>query len=174
MSSAHCIAAGSRGGAPTGPLRVYGSSTAIPGGLLCEVLTTKVWRGSPMEVTNSQEPSLLGHLAIAGYSKALWELPKDQLPPTASAKHGKVVAGFYQVHKDHVEALELLERYLADASGAVCPLAGPPRRRVVILIEVERPDFLFGNVDRFRKRKAPKKEARRRESQWISMVFITF
>lgn len=114
----------------------------------------QVWKGSAVEVTNQNERELLGHLAIAGYTKDLWDLPKESLPPTASAKHGKVVAGFYQVHKDHVESLEILQRYLMDPNSPRCPLPTPPRRRVVLLIEVERPDFLFSNVDRFRKRKA--------------------
>eukprot|EP00930_Biecheleria_cincta_P034106 TRINITY_DN23592_c0_g7_i1.p1 TRINITY_DN23592_c0_g7~~TRINITY_DN23592_c0_g7_i1.p1 ORF type:complete len:685 (+),score=106.68 TRINITY_DN23592_c0_g7_i1:24-2057(+) len=112
----------------------------------------QVWRGSPVEVTNTNEPeSLQGKLVIAGYSKAFWEVPKDQLPPPA--RHGKVVAGFYQVRSDHVERLEVLQRYLSDPQNQPNPLMEPPRRRVVVLIEVERPDFMFSGVDRFRKKR---------------------
>ncbi|CAE7203129.1 pth, partial [Symbiodinium sp. KB8] len=113
----------------------------------------QVWRTRPLEVCNKNEGELEGHLAIAGYTKALWELPREMLPPTPAAKHGKVIAGFYQVHKDSVEPLEVFLRYLTDPNSRPCPLAHPPRRRVVILLEVERPNFLFRDVDRFRKRK---------------------
>lgn len=113
----------------------------------------QVWRARPVEVTNTNEPELCGKLAIAGYSKDLWDLPKEQLPP--SAKHGKVVAGFYQVRRDHTKQLEEMNRYLTDSRNPYWPFTEPPRRRVVILIEIERPGFMFGDVDRFRKRRVP-------------------
>ncbi|CAJ1359033.1 unnamed protein product [Effrenium voratum] len=118
----------------------------------------QVWRGDPVEVNNQKE-ELCGHLAIAGYPKALWELPKQMLPASPASKHGKVIGGFYQVHQDSLQDLEALHRYLSDPNSPSRPPGlRNPRRRVVILIEVERPDFLFANVDRFRKRKAPKPE----------------
>jgi len=113
----------------------------------------QVWRAKPLEVTNTNEPELCGKLAIAGYPKELWSLPLNQLPP--AAKHGRVVAGFYQVRKEHTERLEEMNRYLTDPESHPCTLTEPPRRRVVILIEIERPSFLFSNVDRFRKKKKP-------------------
>ncbi|CAJ1387747.1 unnamed protein product, partial [Effrenium voratum] len=52
----------------------------------------QVWRGDPVEVNNQKE-ELCGHLAIAGYPKALWELPKQMLPASPASKHGKVIGG---------------------------------------------------------------------------------
>lgn len=113
----------------------------------------QVWRARPTEVLNTNETELCGKLAIAGYSKELWDLPLSQLPP--SAKHGKVIQGFYQVRTQHTEQMEELNRYLTDPNSPPCRFTEPPRRRVVLLIEIERPAFLFGDVDRFRKRKKP-------------------
>lgn len=117
----------------------------------------QVWRAKPREVVNTREKELCGRLTIAGYPKSLWELPLDQLPP--SAKHGKVVGGFYQVRRDHAVVVEALDRYLTDPRSPPSRIPEPPRRRVVILIEVERPAFIFGDVDRFRKKRAPRAAA---------------
>jgi len=115
----------------------------------------QVWRANPLEVVNTRETEMVGHLSIAAYPKDLWELPLHQLPP--SAKHGKIVAGFYQIRRDHVDGLQELNRYLADPRSPTSPFAEPGavRRRVCILIEIERPKFLFGDVDRFRKKRTP-------------------
>jgi len=112
----------------------------------------QVWKGRPFEVMNKNEPALLGKLAIAGYTKDLWDLHPSQLPPAAS--HGRVVTGFYQVRTEHTDQLVELTRYLQDPSSPSCSRQEPPRRRVVVLIELERPAFLFGNVDRFSKRRS--------------------
>jgi len=111
----------------------------------------QVWHASPLEVVNANETKMLGRLAIAGFSKELWELPQHQLP--INAKHGKVVAGFYQIRRDQVGVLEEFIRYLADSQSKPNPLREMVRRRVAILIEIERPKFLFGNPDRFRKKR---------------------
>jgi len=54
-----------------------------------------------------------------------------------------------------VEQLKGLNDYLTDAGSPPCTITSPIRRRVVILIETERPAFIFQDVDRFRKKKAP-------------------
>merc|ERR1712050_249227 len=110
----------------------------------------QIWKGRPVEVTNKNEADLCGRLAIAGYAKELWDLRPPSLPP--NAKQGKIVSGFYQVFKEHVPLMDDLNRYLTDSSNPSFNLPVLPRRRVVILIEVEKPSFLK-NVDRFRKRK---------------------
>lgn len=112
----------------------------------------QVWRGQPLKVTNTNETELCGKLAIAGYTKELWDLPPGQLPP--SAKHGRIVAGFYQIRREHTELMKRVNAYLADPDSPPWPFEHPPRRRVVVLIEVEQPSFMCG-ADRFRKRKAP-------------------
>lgn len=113
----------------------------------------QVWRASAIEVTNKNAADMFGQLAIAGYPKEFWDLPPASLP--RSARQGKVVAGFYQVHSDHVKLVHDLNRYLGDPWASEVPQT--PRRRVVLLIEQDRPDFMFAGVDRFRKRTAPEK-----------------
>jgi len=106
---------------------------------LCVVgLPYQVHRQEPIDVQNPLESSLLGHETIAGYPKELWELPYDQLPP--SARFGKVVGGFYQVFTEHVYLMSQLNTYLTDKAGRPwafpeTPLPENPRRRVVLLIE---------------------------------------
>ncbi|CAK0790717.1 unnamed protein product [Prorocentrum cordatum] len=108
----------------------------------------QVWRAGAIEVTNKNAADMFGQLAIAGFPKDLWELPPASLP--RSAKQGKVVSGFYQVHGEHATLVHELSRYLGDPWASVAPET--PRRRVVLLIEQDRPDFIFAGVDRFRKR----------------------
>jgi len=106
-----------------------------------------------VECLNNNEPAHVGQGMRAGFPKELWELGPDQLP--ASARHGIVVKGFYQIHGGHIQHLQSLERYLQDGSSRpithFVTLEGPIRRRVVLLIEFERPNFMFGNMNRFRK-----------------------
>jgi len=111
----------------------------------------KVCRANPIEVVNPNH-SLKDGLAIAGYPKDLWYAPLHQLPPMA--KHGKVVTGFYQIHRDYVDMLKELNEYLGDPQNRNDPTAREPcRRRVVILIEIERAKHFFGDVDRFRRKR---------------------
>eukprot|EP00439_Symbiodinium_sp_Y106_P008826 s5059_g1.t1 len=100
-------------GPPPRPGRLYRSPSALPG---LEKSTSGGLQQEP-GLHSMNEGELEGHLAIAGYTKALWELPRDMLPPTPAAKHGKVIAGFYQVHKDSVEPLEVFLRYLTDTNS---------------------------------------------------------
>eukprot|EP00927_Polykrikos_kofoidii_P046488 TRINITY_DN40718_c0_g1_i1.p1 TRINITY_DN40718_c0_g1~~TRINITY_DN40718_c0_g1_i1.p1 ORF type:complete len:711 (-),score=118.83 TRINITY_DN40718_c0_g1_i1:160-2292(-) len=112
----------------------------------------QVWRGKPIEVCNPNEPTRRrGGLSIAGYDRELWEFPQEQLPP--SARKGKCIKGFYQIFKPHVPLLEQLEKHLADGSARALAPSEQVRRRVVMLIEIERPNFMFAGVDRFRKKR---------------------
>lgn len=123
----------------------------------------QVWMAKAVTVENTNEPALVGKLAIAGYTRDLWQLPKEQLP-AAVQRGGKVRTGFYQIFKEHVEQLQVLNDYLTDARSPPCPITSPVRRRVVILIETERPAFIFQDVNRFRKKKSP--------SNFVSTVTI--
>lgn len=111
----------------------------------------QVWRDRPYEVYNKSEPALLGRLAIAGFTKDLWNLPTTQLP--LAAKEGRIVAGFFQVRSDHTHLLKDLQSYLANPASPAW-VGDLPRRRVVLLIEIDRPAFIYADVDRFRKKKA--------------------
>merc|ERR1719311_90940 len=115
----------------------------------------QVWRGALEEVTNSNEPRLVGKLAVAGYDEELWDPKPEHLPTTA--RTGKIITRFYQVRADDVTMLGHFQRYLTDPRSPVLDRAlvpGPPRRRVVILVETDRPT-IFGNPDRFRRRHRP-------------------
>lgn len=108
----------------------------------------QIWRGREVEVRNSKAGQLtVGQHAIAGYPKELWKPGTSQLP--ASAKDGIIQAGFYQVRKDHVKYMKKLDEFIGDSSCPDDPFPEPPRRRVVILIVISRPAFIFG-ADRFR------------------------
>jgi hypothetical protein len=111
----------------------------------------QVWMGNALEVTNPSAGHLLGKMTFAGYPTDMWtDLVPDALP--IEAKQGRVVAGYYQVRSDHVTELHSLENYLSDTSGLLyAPL--DPRRRVVIMIEIERPDFVYKDPNRFRNKK---------------------
>eukprot|EP00450_Noctiluca_scintillans_P039409 CAMPEP_0194479234 /NCGR_PEP_ID=MMETSP0253-20130528/2416_1 /TAXON_ID=2966 /ORGANISM="Noctiluca scintillans" /LENGTH=694 /DNA_ID=CAMNT_0039318421 /DNA_START=59 /DNA_END=2143 /DNA_ORIENTATION=+ len=110
-----------------------------------------VWRELPYEVLNRNEKELREHLAIAGYSKDLWERPHDQLPPCA--RQGKLVIGFYQIRTEHVEMLNGMRAYLTDDRSPSYPYTDLPKRRVVLCFEIDRPNFMFADPDRFRKKK---------------------
>merc|ERR1719324_1438824 len=115
----------------------------------------QVWRGALEEVTNSNEPRLVGKLAVAGYDEELWGPKPEHLPTTA--RTGKIITRFYQVRADDVTMLGHFQRYLTDPRSPVLDRAlvpGPTRRRVVILVETDRPT-IFGNPDRFRRRHRP-------------------
>jgi len=114
----------------------------------------QVWMAQPVMVENKNEPALLGKLAIAGYTKDLWQLPKEQFPATVRGG-GDVRIGFYQIYKEHVEQLNVLNDYLTDSRSLPCAITSPIRRRVVIRIEMERPAFIHQDVNRFRKKKDP-------------------
>jgi len=116
----------------------------------------QVWQAKPVTVENQNESKLLGKLAIAGYTRDLWFLPKEQLPTSVSRSGlvSEVRTGFYQIHREHAAQLEVLNEYLTNAQSPPCPITSPIRRRVVLLIETERPAFIFQDVNRFRKKKA--------------------
>jgi len=112
----------------------------------------QVWMAQPVTVKNRNVPELLGKLAIAGYTRDLWQLPTEQFPATVQ-EGGEVTIGLYQIYKEHVEQLKVLNDYLTDVRSRPCPITSPIRRRVVILIERERPAFTQ-DANRFRKQKA--------------------
>jgi hypothetical protein len=112
----------------------------------------QVWKADALQVANASEKHLLGKMAFAGYPVDLWtELTEGALP--LEAKQGRVVAGYYQVRSDHVEVLNNLENWLSDPMGHLRERPLNPRRRVVILVEIERPDFMYKDHNRFRKQK---------------------
>jgi len=66
---------------------------------------------------------------------------------------GQIRTGFYQIHKEHVEQLKLLNDYLTDARSLPCTINSPIWRKVVILAETDRPVFIFQDVNRFRQKR---------------------
>eukprot|EP00931_Biecheleriopsis_adriatica_P093059 TRINITY_DN66807_c0_g1_i1.p1 TRINITY_DN66807_c0_g1~~TRINITY_DN66807_c0_g1_i1.p1 ORF type:complete len:690 (-),score=124.64 TRINITY_DN66807_c0_g1_i1:28-2061(-) len=113
----------------------------------------QVWRGHPVEVANRHADDKAGQAAIAGLSQEFWDLSPHQVPN--SARMGRVVGKFYQVAPDQVTPLEVLQRWLEDPCSPPNPLGGTEvKRRLVILVEIDRPDKMFGDPDRFRKRKS--------------------
>jgi len=62
--------------------------------------------------------------------------------------------GFYQIRREHVEQLQVLNDFLTDARSLPCTITSEIRRRVVIPIETERPACLQ-DANRFRQTKAP-------------------
>jgi len=112
----------------------------------------QVWKGSPLKVTNAAEEHLYGKMVFAGYPVDLWtDLAPGALP--LEAKHGRVVAGYYQLRSDHVNVLADLEDWLTNPDGHLYPRPLNARRRVIILVEIDRPDFVYKDPNRFRKKK---------------------
>lgn len=114
----------------------------------------QVWRARPEEVLNEREFDAYrssNNMCVAGFPSNLWPSLPSMLPPVA--RHGRVVAGFYQIRPDQIAPLDQLMDYLREPSSGPNPLDEPPKRRVVLLVEIERPNFMFGSVDRFRKKK---------------------
>jgi len=55
--------------------------------------------------------------------------------------------GLYQIHKEHLEQLQVLNDYLTNARSPPCTITA------VVVIETERPAFMFQDMNRFRQKR---------------------
>jgi len=114
-----------------------------------------ICKSEPVVVKNPKAPAeLFGVKVVAGMPVELWDvvIKNAKLLPLA-AQVGSAVGYFYQAHKDSIDDLAVLERFLLDETGVAKPPAANPRRRVVIFVQF--PMGLVSDNRRFAKKKTP-------------------
>jgi len=160
-------------------MRTEGRDTGLVLDLDSWGLPYQVWRRQAVRVLNRHAQALLGlperrmSYVVAGHSEEFWGLPPQQLPASGLLRHGAVVAGvsqFAQVHRDDAKLLQEMDQWLADPTSPSWPYPDNPfpkfpRRRVVILIEDDLPQF---QEDAYRFRKAPTEDTVRSAWWWLN------
>lgn len=137
-------------------------------GKLCDIDGTnyQLWRGSSFQVQNSAH-SLVNQETIAGLPRPLWSPVEGQQPNSELLRNGGwIVSGFFQVCKQHSEAMDAFIGFLM-TPGRSELLGADPRPRVVLLIEApafpaQAPEVARSfNADpnRFRRRKPSELDA---------------